>query len=92
LTIERNPNYSTNCIPSTKRTSYSRMRTITRYFTEDMVFFFDPDDIDSMGEAIRTAFRSEGDRLTRATEARRFLDKYGWEHHKRGLTEMYQAL
>ena len=69
-----------------------RLRTISRYFTEDMVFFFDPDDVDSMGEAIRTAFRSEGDRLTRATEARRFLDKYGWEHHKRGLTEMYQAL
>ncbi|MGA8753589.1 glycosyltransferase family 4 protein [Candidatus Deferrimicrobium sp.] len=69
-----------------------RLRTISHYFTEDMVFFFEPDDVDSMGEAIRAAFRSEGDRLNRATEARRFLDKYGWEHHKKGLTEMYQAL
>lgn len=69
-----------------------RLRTISHYFTEDMVFFFEPDDVESMGEAIRSASRSEDARWARATEARKFLEEYGWEHHKSRLTEMYQSL
>jgi len=69
-----------------------RLRTICHYFTEDMVFYFEPEDVDSMGEAIQAASRSEEIRRSRATEARRFLEKYGWENHKSGLLEKYKTL
>ena len=69
-----------------------RLKTISHYFTEEMVFFFEPDDIDSMSEAILAASASEESRLCKAREARRFLDKYGWESHKSGFMEMYENI
>jgi glycosyltransferase involved in cell wall biosynthesis len=69
-----------------------RLKTITHYFTEEMVFFFEPDDVDSMSEAILAASASEESRLGRAREARRFLQTYGWESHKSGFLDMYREL
>jgi glycosyltransferase involved in cell wall biosynthesis len=67
-----------------------RLKTISHYFTEKMVFFFDPDDVDSMAEAILQASLSAEGRLGRAREARRFLEKNGWESHKSDFLRMYQ--
>jgi len=69
-----------------------RLKTISHYFTEEMVFFFEPDDVDSMSEAIRAASASEESRLSRAREARRFLDMHRWESHKSGFMEMYRNI
>lgn len=69
-----------------------RLKAITHYFTEDMVFFFDPDDVDSLADAIQEAYSRGASRLEKAREARRFLEKYGWESHKRDFMEMYQNL
>jgi glycosyltransferase involved in cell wall biosynthesis len=69
-----------------------RLKTICHYFTEDMVFYFEPEDVDSMGEAIEAASRSEDARRSKATEARRFLEKHGWENHKNGLLARYRTL
>lgn len=69
-----------------------RLKTITHYFTEDMVFFFDPDDVDSLTAAIRTAYASEEARLHKVREAGRFLQTYGWESHKSGFLDMYREL
>jgi glycosyltransferase involved in cell wall biosynthesis len=69
-----------------------RLRTISHYFTEDMVYFFEPDDVDSMADAILAASSDGEERARRAHEARRFLDKYGWETHKTDFLEMYKAL
>jgi len=69
-----------------------RLKTISHYFTEEMVFFFEPDDVVSMSEAILAASVSEESRLSRAREARRFLDMHGWESHKSGFMEMYRNI
>ncbi len=69
-----------------------RLKTIVHYFTEEMVFFFEPDDVDSMAAAILAASASEEERLRKAREARRFLEKYGWESHKTDFVEMYKTL
>jgi len=69
-----------------------RLKTITHYFTEDMVFYFDPDDLDSMAEAVLEASASEEARLNKAKTARRFLETYGWESNKRDFIEMYRSL
>ena len=69
-----------------------RLTTIAHYFTEEMVFFFDPGDTGSMAEAIRQASLSEEARSTKAREARRFLANNGWDTHKRGFIGMYQSL
>lgn len=69
-----------------------RLKTISHYFTEDMVFFFEPDDIDSMAQAILAASSSGEERARRAHEAKRFLEKYGWETHKTDFIEMYKSL
>jgi glycosyltransferase involved in cell wall biosynthesis len=67
-----------------------RLKTISHYFTEEMVFFFEPDDVDSMAEAILQASVSAEGRLSHAREARRFLEKNGWESHKSDFLRMYQ--
>lgn len=69
-----------------------RLKTIAHYFTEDMLFFFEPDDVDSMAAAVLVAAASEEERLRKAREARRFLEKYGWETHKADFIEMYETL
>jgi glycosyltransferase involved in cell wall biosynthesis len=69
-----------------------RLMTITHYFTEDMVFFFDPDDVESMKEAILEASASKETRLKKAQAALRFLELHGWGTHKRDFIEMYRDL
>lgn len=67
-----------------------RLKTIEHYFTEEMVFYFEPDDVDSMAEAILRASSSTEARIRRAMEARRFLERHGWESHKSDFLRMYQ--
>ncbi len=69
-----------------------RLKTIAHYFTGDMVYFFEPDDVDSMADAILAASTSEEGRLGKAREARRFLEKHGWETHKSDFVEMYKSI
>jgi len=69
-----------------------RLKTITHYFTEDKVFFFEPDDIDSMAQAILAASSNEEERARRALAAKGFLEKHGWETHKTEFIEMYKSL
>ena len=69
-----------------------RLKTIAHYFTGDMVYFFEPDDVDSMVDAILAVSASEEGRLGRAREARRFLERNGWESQKSDFTKMYESL
>ena len=66
-----------------------RLKTITHYFSEEMVFYYHPDEVDSMCEAILQASLSAEGRLSRAREARRFLERNGWESHKSDFLRMY---
>jgi glycosyltransferase involved in cell wall biosynthesis len=69
-----------------------RLKTISHYFSDDMVYFFDPDNVDSMSEAIKAASVNEEERFNKARAARRFLETYGWESHKYAFMEMYRNI
>jgi len=69
-----------------------RLRTIEHYFSDDMVFYFDPDSVDSLADAIFDAFTHEDKRKNKAENALRFLEKYGWETHKLDLINLYARL
>ena len=66
-----------------------RLKTITHYFSEESVFYYDPDAVDSMADAILRASASAEGRRNRAREARRFLERNGWESHKSDFLHMY---
>jgi glycosyltransferase involved in cell wall biosynthesis len=69
-----------------------RLRTIEHYFSEESVFYFAPDDVDSMSRAILEAFADEALRKRKAENARGFLRTYQWETHKLGLLNLYNSL
>lgn len=69
-----------------------RLKTIEYYFSDDMLFYFEPDNIDSLADAILYAYNNETERIKKAKNAKRFLEKYGWEKHKWDLINMYNQL
>ena len=69
-----------------------RLKTIQFYFTDDMVIYFDPENVDSLVAAIREAYYNETKRLKQTENARRFLTRYGWDKHKYDLFSLYRSL
>jgi glycosyltransferase involved in cell wall biosynthesis len=69
-----------------------RLKCIQHYFSEGMLTFFEPGKVDSMGSAILALYQDPGRRIEQARRARAFLDRYGWETHKRDLINMYDTL
>lgn len=69
-----------------------RLKTIQYYFTDDMVSYFEPENIDSLAQAILFAYNNHDIMAEKAKNARRFLEQYGWENHKFDLIEMYKTL
>ena len=65
-----------------------RLAGIQRYFTEDMLFFFDPGDVPSLSQAILAA-RDPSERTRRVRAAESFLTQYSWDTHKSSLLEIY---
>jgi glycosyltransferase involved in cell wall biosynthesis len=69
-----------------------RLKAIEHYFSDDMVFYFEPDNIDSLANAILNAYKNKDKRIMKAKNAKRFLEIYGWEKHKWNLINMYKSL
>lgn len=69
-----------------------RLKAIEYYFSDDMVFYFEPDNIDSLSDAILTAYLNRPLRSIKAENAKSFLKTYGWETHKWDLINMYNQL
>jgi glycosyltransferase involved in cell wall biosynthesis len=69
-----------------------RLRTIAHYFTNEMVTFYEPDDVDSLAAAIRGLHGQADVRRRQAAEARDFLTQYGWERQGQELVTMYRTL
>jgi glycosyltransferase involved in cell wall biosynthesis len=68
------------------------LKAIRTYFTDDMIFFFKPDDTESLSEAILLALRNPEMRKQKAASAKRFLAEYGWGTHKERLLDLYRHL
>ena len=69
-----------------------RLRTIQHYFPEHMVAFYEPEDIDSMAEAILRLSCSPELRTRQAADARAFIDEHGWGRQGAELVRFYEEL
>lgn len=69
-----------------------RLRTIEHYFSNDMVTYYEPEDVASLAQAIRRLHgQAEVGRL-QALQAKGFLARYGWERQGAELVTMYRSL
>ena len=69
-----------------------RLRTIEHYFSDQMVTYYEPENVQSLSDAI---FRMHGDsegRRAQAVRARTFLADHGWQRQGAELVTMYQQL
>ena len=69
-----------------------RLRTIQYYFDDGMVSYFEPENVDSLAEAILNLYENPLKREAQAREARKFIDRYGWENHQLDLVNLYRNL
>jgi len=69
-----------------------RLRCIDYYFSEDMVTYFEPENVDSLANAILELYLDESKRKKQAQSAKKFLEKYGWEKHQMDLINLYRNL
>lgn len=69
-----------------------RLRTIQHYFPEHMVAYYEPEDVDSMAEAILRLSRTPELRRRQAASARAFIDEHGWQRQGMELVRFYEGL
>jgi glycosyltransferase involved in cell wall biosynthesis len=69
-----------------------RLRTIQHYFTDDMVSYYEPEDVDSLAAAIKRLHEHAAIRCQQAQHARAFLTRHSWQHQGQELVMMYRAL
>ena len=69
-----------------------RLKCIEYYFSDKMVCYFEPENVDSMASAILKLYKDKSLRKSQAERAKAFLDKYGWEKHQKDLINLYREL
>ena len=69
-----------------------RLRTIQHYFTDDMVAFYEPEDVGSLADAIDALYRDPQRRCRQAERAAGFLDEHGWQRQGAELVTFYHGL
>ena len=70
----------------------ARLKTIQHYFTDEMVSYFEPGDVDSLAKAILALYKGREKREKQALRAREFFDTYGWEKHQMDLLRLYETV
>lgn len=69
-----------------------RLRTIEYYFTDEMVSYFEPENVESLAQAILDLSKNEIKAKEQAGKAKAFLDQYGWEKNKTDLINLYKEI
>ena len=67
-----------------------KLRAIRYYFDDNMLFYFEPDDVESLQAAIIAA-RDPHERSVRVRNAGAFLRRYDWSVHKAALLDLYRS-
>jgi glycosyltransferase involved in cell wall biosynthesis len=70
----------------------ARLQAIEHYFSENMVSYFEPGDVESMTRAIFDLYKNRVKRRQQVTQASLFLERFGWEKHQRELLNLYRNL
>jgi glycosyltransferase involved in cell wall biosynthesis len=69
-----------------------RLRTIEHYFAEDMVRYYEPENVQSLAHAIWQLYSQPEARCAQALRAQSFIERHGWERQGAELVEEYRAL
>jgi glycosyltransferase involved in cell wall biosynthesis len=69
-----------------------RLRTIEHYFSDQMVRFFEPEDVQSLADSIYGLYADASARRRQAACAAGFLRNYGWERQGAELVTFYREL
>lgn len=69
-----------------------RLRAIQYYFTEEMVGYFEPDDLESLKSAILKVHGDESRGRGTAARAQQFLDQYGWDKQSADFIQFYHSI
>jgi glycosyltransferase involved in cell wall biosynthesis len=69
-----------------------RLRTISHYFADDMVSYYEPDDVGSMADAIYRLHAQPQLRRDQPSRAADFLREYGWDRQGPELVAFYEGL
>jgi glycosyltransferase involved in cell wall biosynthesis len=69
-----------------------RLKTIEYYFADDMVGYYEPDDVASLAGAIERLYRDPQRQSRQADRAGEFLQQHGWQRQGVDLVNMYQSL
>jgi glycosyltransferase involved in cell wall biosynthesis len=68
-----------------------RFKAIEHYFTDEMISYFEAEDVESMADAILRLYRDKARRQSQAAMAKSFLEQNGWEKNN-GLHRLYGEL
>ena len=66
-----------------------KLTCIQHYFSDDMVTYFEPEDVASMQQAILKMYGDKKGRQRQAEKAREFLEKFGWEKQSQDFINFY---
>jgi len=69
-----------------------RLKGIEYYFSDRMVCYFEPENVDSMASAILKLYKDKSIRKMQAEKAKTFLDQYGWKKHQMELINFYREI
>ena len=69
-----------------------RLRTIEYYFSDDMVTYYEPEDVGSLADAIERLAQAPAARDRQVAQARTFLTEHGWERQGNELVNFYRKL
>jgi len=69
-----------------------RLKGIQYYFTDEMVTYFEPDDIDTLVSSILELYGNKDIMGGKRQAARTFLDTYGWDKHRCAFIDFYNSL
>lgn len=66
-----------------------KLKAIEYYFTDEMVSFFEPENVDAMSEAIFKIYQNGSRGKSQSEKAKGFLDQYGWEKQSQDFINFY---
>jgi glycosyltransferase involved in cell wall biosynthesis len=80
------------CVALRIPTVMPRMKTIEHYFAEDMVAYYEPEDVQALADCLYRLYREPETRRRQAERAAEFLAEYGWERQSTELVAFYQGI
>jgi glycosyltransferase involved in cell wall biosynthesis len=69
-----------------------RLKVIQYYFSDEMVKYFEPGNIESLADAIYELYRDPEKRKKQAGLAKEFINKYGWEKSQIDFINFYKGV